>query len=50
MKSGKVRELESQKGRESKGTLLQIVGGNPEVLSHNFTEFAVGKACLVRVN
>ena len=28
--SGKVRELESTKVRESQGTLLKILGGNPE--------------------
>ena len=30
LKSGKVRELESQKVRESQGTLLKKLGGNPE--------------------
>ena len=30
LKSGKVRELESQKVRESQGTLLKKLGGNPD--------------------
>ena len=50
LKSGKHRELESQKARESQGTLLKKLGGNPEEVSHNFAEFAMVKACLLRVN
>ena len=46
LKSGKVNELESQKARESQGTLLKKLGGNPEEVSHNFAESAVVKACL----
>ena len=45
-----IRELGSQKARESQGTLIKKVGGNPEEVSHNFAEFAVVKACLLRVN
>ena len=41
LKSGKVRELESQKVRESEGTLLKKLEGNPEEVSHNFSEFIV---------
>ena len=36
LKSGKVRELESQKVRESQGTLLKKLEGNSEEVSHNF--------------
>ena len=51
LKSGKVRELESQKIRERQGTLLKKLEGNPEEVSHNFAELkAVLKACFVRVN
>ena len=50
LKSGKVRELESQKARESQGTLLKKLSGNTEEVPHNFAEFAVIKACLLRVN
>ena len=50
LKSGKVRELESQKAGESQGILLKKFGGNSEEVSHNFAEFAVVKACLLRVN
>ena len=46
LKSGKVNELESQKARESQGTLLKKLGGNPEEVSHNLAEFAVVKAFL----
>ena len=49
LKSEKIRELESQKARECQGTLLKKLGGNPEGVSHNFAEFAVVKACLLRV-
>ena len=45
-----IRELGSQKARESQGTLIKKVGGNPEEMTHNFAEFAVVKACLLRVN
>ena len=48
-KSGKVRELESQKVMESQGTLLKIMGGNPEEVSNSFAEFARVKACFLRV-
>ena len=41
LKSGKVRELEFQKVRESQGTLLKKLEGNPEEVSHNFAEFSV---------
>ena len=41
LKSGKVRELESQKVRERQGTSLKKLEGNPEEVSHNFAEFSV---------
>ena len=50
LKSGKVQELESQEDRESQEILLKKLDGNPEEVSHNFAEFAVVKACLLRVN
>ena len=45
----KVRELESQKARESQGTLKK---NWVETLKkcHNLAEFAFVKACLLRVN
>ena len=49
IKSGKVRQLESQRARESQATLLKKLGGNPEEVSHNFAEFAVVKASLLTV-
>ena len=39
LKSGKARELESQKGRESQGTLLKKLSGNPEEVSHSRKSF-----------
>ena len=43
LKSGK-----SQKVRESSEFLLKKLGGNHEVVSHNFEEFAGLKACFLR--
>ena len=50
LKSEKVKELESQKARESQGTLLKKLGRNPEGVSQNFAEFTVVKSCFLRVN
>ena len=51
LKSGKVRELESQKAWESQGNLLKKkIDRNPAVASHNFAEFTVVKAYFLRVN
>ena len=50
LKSGKVRELESQKVREIQGTLLKKLGENPEGVSHSFADFALVKASFLRVN
>ena len=38
------------KVRESPGTLLKKLGGNPEGVSHNFAELKVVKACFLRIN
>ena len=43
-------EHESHKARESHETSLKKLGVDPEEMSHNLTELAVVKACLIRAN
>ena len=38
LKPGKVRELEFQKDRESQGTLLKKLGGNPVIVTFYLTK------------